>query len=115
MLNHDHTELINTLLDCALACEMCATACLNEQDVNKMAACIKLDRDCADICTQAAVLLQRQSLIGHQYLLLCEEICRMCGEECNKYKQMDHCKKCAEACMNCAEACHLHHEPITQK
>jgi response regulator RpfG family c-di-GMP phosphodiesterase len=115
MLHHDHTKLIKTLVECALACEMCATACLNESDVKKMVTCIKLDRDCADICNQAAVLLQRDSIIGHQYLLLCEEICRMCAEECRKHSQMDHCKKCAETCVKCAEACHLHHEPITQK
>lgn len=113
MQKHNHQQLIQTILDCALACEACATACLKEDDVKMMAACIALDRDCADICTQAARLLQRDSKIAHQYLLLCEEICRMCGDECAKHKA-DHCRKCAEACRKCAEACHAHHEPITQ-
>jgi hypothetical protein len=113
MENHDHTALIQNLLDCALACENCASACLEENDVNAMAACIKLDRDCADICFQAARLLKRRSAIAHQFLLICEEVCRLCGEECNKH-QHEHCKKCAEACFICAEACHAHHDPITQ-
>jgi hypothetical protein len=80
-----------------------------------MVDCISLDRDCADICRQAAILLQRDSKIGHQYLLLCEEICRICAEECSKHAQMNHCKLCAVICLKCADACHRHHEPITQK
>lgn len=113
MENHDHTALIQKLWDCVLACENCATACLGEDDVKDMTACIKLDRDCADICAQAARLLKRGSVIAHQYLLLCEEICRLCGEECGKHHH-DHCQQCAKACMECADACHAHHEPITQ-
>src|SRR5476651_453287 len=111
--NHNHQQLIQRLLDCVLACEHCATACLGEDDVKMMAGCIRLDRDCADICSQAARLLQRDSVIAHQYLVLCEEICRLCAEECGKHN-MDHCRQCAEACRQCAEACHAHHEPITQ-
>ena len=113
MPNHDHSALIQKLLDCVLACENCATACLREEDVDNMIRCISLDRDCADICSQAARLLQRKSEIGHQYLLLCEEICRMCGDECRQ-QQYDHCQQCASVCHECAEACHAHHEPITQ-
>jgi hypothetical protein len=115
MLHHNHSALIKTLLDCALTCEMCATACLSEKDVSMMTECIRLDRDCADICKQAATLLQRDSKIGHQFLVLCEEICRMCGEECKKHSRIEHCRKCSEMCLQCAEACHEHHEPVTQK
>ena len=113
MKNHDHSALIQKLLACALACENCATACLHEDDVAMMANCVMLDRDCADICTLAARLLQRNSDIAHQYLVLCEEICRMCSAECGKHRH-EHCNKCAEACRECAETCHAHHEPITQ-
>lgn len=113
MKNHDHSALIQKLLDCALACENCAAACLLEDNVVAMTKCISLDGDCADICIQAARLLQRNSDIGHQYLVLCEEICRMCGAECGKHDH-DHCRHCAEACNICAEACHAHHQPITQ-
>jgi hypothetical protein len=113
MENHDHTALIQKLLNCALACENCAVECLHEEDVKDMARCIELDWDCADICFQAARLLKRKSEIGHQYLVLCEEICRMCSDECGKHDN-DHCRQCAEACIVCAEACHEHHQPIAQ-
>jgi hypothetical protein len=111
--HHNHQALIQKLLDCVLACEHCATACLGEDDVKIMVNCIVLDRDCADICNIGARLLQRDSVIAHQYLVLCEEICRLCAAECGKHN-MDHCQQCAEACRQCAEACHAHHEPITQ-
>lgn len=115
MTNHIHKNLVQILLNCAWSCEVCAVACLNESDVTAMAACIRLNRDCADMCGQAAVLLERNSKIGNQFLLLCEEICLMCKDECEKHGDMDHCRQCAEACRKCAEACHEHHEPITQK
>lgn len=108
-----NNSLIQTLLDCTLACEDCATSCLREDDVSMMSRCIQLDRDCADICLQAAILLKRKSEIGLPYLLLCEKICRMCAEECQKH-ETDHCQKCAEACLECAEACHANHTPIEQ-
>jgi len=113
MENHDHRQLIEKLLACVLACEYCANACLHEENVKDMSRCIMLDRDCADICSQAARLFQRNSEIAHQYLLICEEICRMCAEECGKHDH-GHCQDCAEACRQCAEACHAHHQPITQ-
>ncbi len=113
MEQHNHQALIQTLLNCVSACEHCATACLQEEDVKMMANCIRLDRDCADICTQAVRLLQRDSNIAHQYLLLCEEICRLCADECGRH-DAEHCRKCAEDCRACAEACHAHHQPITQ-
>jgi hypothetical protein len=105
--------LVQVLLDCAMACEYCAHACLQEPDTQKMSNCISLDTDCADICTQAARLIGRNSVIAMQYLILCEEICRMCADECGKHDH-DHCRRCAEACRICADACHTHHEPIHQ-
>lgn len=108
---HDHRSLIQEMVHCALACEMCASACLDEKDVTMMTRCIELDRDCADICFQAARLLQRDAEIAHHFLSVCEEICRLCADECAKH-EMNHCKTCAEACQKCAEACHAHLESI---
>jgi len=114
MENTKYQDLIQKLINCALACENCVAACLSEEDVTMMVPCIKLNHDCADICLLAARLLQRDSDIALQYLLLCEEACRNCAAECGKH-QHDHCQQCAEVCNTCAEACHAHHELITQK
>ena len=105
---HNHSNLINTILECAWACERCMNACLEEQDVQKMAHCIELDRDCAEVCFLAAKLLARDSEIAHQYLRVCEEACRICAEECSLHDH-EHCQECARACRRCEEACHQHH------
>jgi hypothetical protein len=99
-----HKELQQKLINCALVCEECEAACLNEENITLLARCIELDRDCADICLQAARLLQRESEIGDEYLQLCANMCRMCAEECRKHNH-DHCRACADECDACAEAC----------
>ena len=113
MENQKYQDLIQKLLACVASCENCATSCLGEDNVKMMAGCIKLDRDCADMCALAARLLQRDSEIALQFLLLCEEICRKCAEECGRHEH-EHCKQCAADCMACAEACHAHHQKIMQ-
>ena len=106
-------NIVQSLLDCAMACEYCAYACLQEPDMKKMSHCIALDRDCADICTLAARMIRRNSAIAMQILLLCEEACRACAAECRRFDH-DHCQQCANACDACAEICHKHHEPVHQ-
>lgn len=112
--NHNHSEIMQTLNDCVIACETCAAASLEESDVTDMAHCIELDRDCADICALASRLLLRNSELSHGYLAICEEACRACADECRKHDH-DHCKACAEACDKCAEACHEHHGNLSLK
>jgi hypothetical protein len=43
------------------ACNTCYDACINEEDVKKMADYIRLDRECADICGLAARTIQSES------------------------------------------------------
>lgn len=69
-----------------------------------MSNCIRLDIECADICSFAANAMQSNSPFAEQICKLCAEICEACGKECEKHEQ-NHCKKCAESCFSCAEAC----------
>ena len=102
------SESMRTVIDatmaCAIACEECFTACLLEDDVKRMVGCIRLDRDCADVCRLTATLLTRQSVHGQHLLRECAEICEACAAECSKH-EADHCQRCAEACRRCAEEC----------
>lgn len=98
-------ELLQKLIECALTCEACEAACLNEDNITLLARCIELNRDCADICLQASRFVQRDSEIAEEYITVCEKICRMCAEECNKHNH-EHCKQCADTCLSCADACH---------
>ncbi len=105
---HKHEALIRQLLDCAVACENCASSCLDEDDVKMMAHCIEQCRDCTEICSLGARLLIRESEYSHEFLAFCEKICRLCVDECSRHSD-EHCKRCAEECRKCAEACHAHH------
>ncbi|WP_187264673.1 four-helix bundle copper-binding protein [Pontibacter beigongshangensis] len=97
-------DLIRTLAECAAACNHCSVACLQEEDIKMMVACIRLDMDCAKICLAAQDYVARDSRYAREILQQCAKICRDCGEECDKHKA-EHCKICAEACFRCAEAC----------
>ena len=100
----DNRAVLDALSRCIAACELCADACLDEADIKMQVACIRLDRDCADICRLTAAFIARGSDHAQHVLKECMEICRKCHDECAKHTN-DHCKKCAEACKACLEAC----------
>ncbi len=103
-MNTNYKEALTALNECISACNHCFDACLNEEDVKMMAGCIRLDRECADICAYAVQAITRNSPFTKQILQLCADVCEQCGSECGQHDH-DHCKRCAEACKKCAEAC----------
>lgn len=96
--------LTGVLANCQAMCNYCFDACLHEEDVKMMTKCIKLDKECAEICNLALSLLASNSSFTKEVLQLCITACTKCGEECKKH-QNEHCQKCAKACEDCAEAC----------
>lgn len=93
-----------------MCCNVCADACLAEPEPEAMRRCIRLDLDCADICTATAAVLSRQTTPNWELLraqlVACRTACRVCAEECASHADMhDHCKTCAECCRRCADAC----------
>ena len=97
-------DLEHVLIKCITACETCATACLQEDNVEMMARCIALDMDCAQICRIAASYMSRGSDFAREICRLCAEVCKACGDECARH-QHDHCQECARACRRCEEEC----------
>ena len=69
-----------------------------------MADCIRMDRDCADLCRLTETLMTRQSDLAKEICRLCAQACRACAEECARHDH-DHCQQCAQACQRCAEEC----------
>lgn len=99
-------EILRILEECASACMECARGCLDEDEVKMLVKCIKLDLDCADICSTTARLIQRGSQVSQQQVGICADICNACGEECEKHaEKMEHCRICAELCRQCEKAC----------
>jgi hypothetical protein len=106
MAHEQNRKLIQLLAECAATCNHCASACLDESDVKKLSRCIKLDIDCAEICTLAISFISRGSEHADHVLNECADICEACASECEKHSKMEHCRKCAEICRTCAELCH---------
>ena len=101
---------IDTVLECGEACTECAAACLREGDIAALARCIRLDMDCADVCTATARVLSRHTEddagLTRAMLEACITACRACAEECAKHADHhEHCRICADACTRCERAC----------
>lgn len=95
---------IEACVECWLACEMCSDACLDEDNIQMMVKCIRLDRDCAAACQAAIGAMVRGSDNAAAFCRLTAELCSKCAEECGKHDH-DHCRVCAEACRKCSEEC----------
>nr|WP_289073751.1 four-helix bundle copper-binding protein [uncultured Halomonas sp.] len=72
--------------------------------INKMAECIRMDIQCAQICRLAASYMAQNSEYANDICQLCADICQKCADECAKH-DADHCQACAQACQQCANAC----------
>lgn len=104
MAHAQFESCIEACNDCAISCDHCAAACLSEPNVQKMARCIKLDVDCAEICRLAVAYMSRGSELASTICGVCAEVCEACGEECAKHDAA-HCQECADACRRAAEEC----------
>lgn len=104
MAHEQYQTAVSTLHDCMAACNHCFDGCLREENVGMMVECIRLDRECADICGYLEQAIMRGTPFITQLAQACAAICEACGEECQKH-EMEHCKKCAEACFRCADVC----------
>ncbi|MEG9247877.1 four-helix bundle copper-binding protein [Arthrobacter sp. Soc17.1.1.1] len=105
----DHTVLaaITALNECAQACISCADACLAEDDLPQLTACIRRNQDCADLCQITATMLIRRGntdpMLLQQVLLACRTASNACAIECGKHDHQ-HCAVCAEACKTAEQA-----------
>ena len=99
-----HDSIIQILQNCVKTCNECFTACLKENDVTMMAECIRLDRECAEVCGLLEQFLSRGSQFSAELAALCAKICEACASECIQHEH-EHCQQCATLCLACAEAC----------
>lgn len=101
-----HHECLEECVSCLVACDACADACLDEPNVAELAACIRLDRDCADICAAAVRVMSRGGPMAAEMCRACAVACEACAAECERHAaHHEHCRVCAEACRRCADAC----------
>lgn len=99
------SRAVEALADCAVHCNACADACLEED--TDMARCIRACVDCADICQATGAVVARAGASGAPWLELvrvCATASANCAQECDKH-DTDHCRACAEACRSCERIC----------
>lgn len=89
---------------CAIACDRCVAAGLQEDDVKSVAGCLAMSIDCAALCRVAADAVARNSELARRICEACADICDACAEECGQH-EMDYCQACAAACRRCASEC----------
>ena len=71
MAHQQNKSLLAALSNCGAECNHCATACLDEQDVKKLARCIRLNHDSAAICLFAMEAMEGGSEFVKQIYQLC--------------------------------------------
>ncbi|XAS68157.1 four-helix bundle copper-binding protein [Micrococcaceae bacterium Sec5.7] len=109
-VNKNQLTRITTCFQCAQACTACADACLGEDMVADLTACIRTDLDCSDIRAATGNVLSRQTG-GNAHTIralleACRPACAACAEDCERHAGMhEHCRICAEACRRCEAAC----------
>ena len=104
------SQCIDECYACAATCTLCADDCLSEDDVDSLRKCIRLNLDCADVCTAAGRVAARQTEydanVTRAILEACAQACRSCGDECERHADHhEHCRICADECRRCEEAC----------
>ncbi len=110
-----HSEAISRCIDacfsCVETCTACADACLSERQIERLVPCIRLNLDCASVCSTTGEILARATKAGTRQLLeaqltTCIAFCRTCAHECDRHSETHkHCRLCAECCLACAQAC----------
>lgn len=83
MAHQQHAELLKVLHECMTECNHCFDACLKEDDVKMMAECIRLDRECADMCGYLEQAISRNSPFVKQLAQVCAEICEPAAMNAN--------------------------------
>lgn len=106
MTRIQYQECIDACIECMNTCNYSYVSSLKEYDLASLRESIRLDRECADICSFAVQAMTRQSPFVAEILRLCAEICERCAEERSKH-QHNLCQECIAACRNAALACRL--------
>lgn len=101
MLLRDLQICLNACLQCIQDCERLLA---EGNDSPGYEECMKLCRDCADICQLCAYLMLRKTAIHSRSYAICADICIQCAEICGRFAG-EVFQRCAVSCRQCAEYC----------
>ncbi|WP_046228009.1 four-helix bundle copper-binding protein [Paenibacillus dauci] len=95
---------IEACVEAMNACNISYISNLKEYDLEKLCDCIRINRDCAEICSFTAQALSQGSIFAAEIAEVCAKACEACIDECQKHPQT-HCQECVQACRRCAQMC----------
>ena len=90
---------LSAALQCLQDCERCLESC---DDPSKYADCLKICRECADICQLFVYLLLQKVPLANKALRILAETCRRCMLLCSQYAE-EVFQHCAQSSQHCAE------------
>lgn len=106
-------DCIQACLDCARICNTCGDDMIgmdmseDHEASELMTRCIRLCRDCSDLCILTAQWMGRTSAFAVRLCAFCVEMCELCAGVCEQHAPHHAmCGDCAKECRRCAELCH---------
>lgn len=91
-LPQEMLQALQQFNEAAKVCEWCADRCIGEGQ--QMAECLRLCRDVADIASQNARFIARDSSFGPDLAQLFVSVAEECAQECARHPH-GHCQDCA--------------------
>src|SRR5262245_22121061 len=88
-----HADAISRCIDacfnCVEICTACADACLAESRIESLTSCIRLNLDCAAVCSATGSIMARANKRGNRQpleaqLTTCIAFCSACAGECER-------------------------------
>ncbi|MCL9660109.1 four-helix bundle copper-binding protein [Paenibacillus hunanensis] len=101
---HQYRPYIEACVEAMNACNLSYVSNLKQYDLEKLCDCIRVNRDCAEVCSFTIQALSQGNAFAAEIAGLCAKACEACIAECSKHEQT-HCQDCVEACRRCAEMC----------
>jgi hypothetical protein len=109
-LDKVHASCVDACNDCAKACNMMASHCLEQISEGRgpfkqHARSASLAYDCAAFCAISAAMMARGSELMTSSCGACAEACKSCAEACEKAPADAVMTACAKTCRDCETSC----------
>lgn len=116
---HPIEDFMEACAWCELACLAATETCLSELPKERLALCVQLSLDCAEVCWTTRKFLADALIIAPT--LVCEQldscalICAACAAECRRHAELSrYLQACLESCARCEQLCRSVEHRVSQ-
>lgn len=99
-------DCIDVCDECRQSCLETLTHCLEKGGKHSAAEHVQSLLDCAEACQTSANFMARGSALHAVACGVCADACDACAESCEAFKDDEEMQACAEVCRRCSESCH---------